>query len=313
MFGHHTIKVDDGHLLVLPSTRTLNPFARPSVYKVDTTKDEWHWEEKSVSAPFPQTGPRGHLFGQQLIVAGTLTTLGPLKRKGMVTLDMKDFTTSRVTMLDPASQKATKTVNMTNFVSEATHNPDKVWFFGENYLNAKNENASCEVMVWNKGNNTLYSATANTLPIVGDGPKEKKELAVAAVGKDKIYVISPDINSTKLETYVLDTERLEWSLVKTKGDKPVNPRAGFSITASGDKLVFLGYDMSLSDKLMEVYVLDTDTSTWEKVEVTGDEISPRFGHTTTHLGGNQYAVIGGKGYGYFSTSVKDFFKLQLDF
>jgi hypothetical protein len=55
------------------------------------------------------------------------------------------------------------------------------------------------------GNNTLYSATANTLPIVGDGPKEKKELAVAAVGKDKIYVISPDINSTKLETYVLDT------------------------------------------------------------------------------------------------------------
>jgi hypothetical protein len=47
--------------------------------------------------------------------------------------------------------------------------------------------------------------------------------------------------------------------VKTKGDKPVNPRAGFSITASGDKLVFLGYDMSLSDKLMEVYVLDTGT------------------------------------------------------
>ncbi len=88
MFGHHTIKVDDGHLLVLPSTRTLNPFARPSVYQVDTTQDEWHWEEKSVSAPFPQTGPRGHLFGQQLIVAGTLTTLGPLKRKGMVTLDM---------------------------------------------------------------------------------------------------------------------------------------------------------------------------------------------------------------------------------
>lgn len=88
MFGHHTIKVDDGHLLVLPSTRTLNPFARPSVYQVDTTKDEWHWEEKSVSSPFPQTGPRGHLFGQQLIVAGTLTTLGPLKRKGMVTLDM---------------------------------------------------------------------------------------------------------------------------------------------------------------------------------------------------------------------------------
>ncbi len=48
-------------------------------------------------------------------------------------------------------------------------------------------------------------------------------------------------------------------MVKTKGDKPVNPRAGFSITASGDKLVFLGYDMSLSDKLMEVYVLDTGT------------------------------------------------------
>ncbi len=40
---------------------------------------------------------------------------------------------------------------------------------------------------------------------MGDGPKEKKELAVAAVGKDKIYVISPDINGTKLETYVLDT------------------------------------------------------------------------------------------------------------
>jgi hypothetical protein len=196
MFGHHTIKVDDGHLLVLPSTRTLNPFARPSVYQVDTTKDEWHWEEKSVSAPFPQTGPRGHLFGQQLIVAGTLTTLGPLKRKGMVTLDMstalliscsatrlssafhyrfqsscnvvfawraEDFTTSRVTMLDPASQKATKTVNMTNFVSEATHNPDKVWFFGENYLNAKNESAACEVMVWNKGTTSPRSHATRTI------------------------------------------------------------------------------------------------------------------------------------------------------
>jgi hypothetical protein len=55
------------------------------------------------------------------------------------------------------------------------------------------------------GNNTLFSATANTLPIVGDGPKEKKDLAVATVGKDRIYVIGPDINNTKLETYVLDT------------------------------------------------------------------------------------------------------------
>jgi hypothetical protein len=55
-----------------------------------------------------------------------------------------------------------------------------------------------------------------------------------------------------------------------------------------------------------------DTATWEKAELTGDTISPRFGHTTTHLGGNEFAVIGGKGYGYFSTSVKDFFKLKLD-
>jgi hypothetical protein len=125
---------------------------------------------------------------------------------------------------------------------------------------------------------------------VGDGPKEKKDLAVATVGKDRIYVIGPDINNTKLETYVLDTgkplhiaspsssslmthararvdvvrvcvcaERLEWSLVRTKGDKPVNPRAGFSLTPIGDKLVFLGYDMSLNDKVMEIYVLDTGT------------------------------------------------------
>ncbi len=71
----------------------------------------------------------------------------------------EDFTTSRVTMLDPASQKATKTVNMTNFVSEATHNPDKVWFFGEDYLNAKNESAACEVMVWNKGTRSHATRT----------------------------------------------------------------------------------------------------------------------------------------------------------
>jgi hypothetical protein len=69
------------------------------------------------------------------------------------------MTTSRVTMLDPASQKATKHVNMTSFVTEATHNPDKVWFFGENYLNAKNESASCEVMVWNKSTAQAHTHT----------------------------------------------------------------------------------------------------------------------------------------------------------
>jgi uncharacterized low-complexity protein len=105
VFGHHTVKIGEGRLLVLPSTRGFNPFTRPTVYEVTTgapsapktaaaegAAGEWKWEEKSVSTPFPQVGPRGHLFGgQQLIVAGTVTTLGPLKKKGLVSLNTSTF------------------------------------------------------------------------------------------------------------------------------------------------------------------------------------------------------------------------------
>jgi len=296
----------DNHRFFVFTKRGL--FGSPSLIAIENQGDQWNWEQKTVKGSFPRQHLKGHVIGQNVFVAG----LTNFRRKGLFCLDSSNFTSTEVTMIDLSSQKSTKRLNFTFLVSETTHNPDKIWFFGENYLNSKNDNMPCEVAVWNKGNNTIYSAIANTLPIVGNGPREKKDLKVVAVGNDKIFVIAPDINKTKLEIYTLDTERLEWALVKTKGNKPVNPNPGFSVTAVGKNIIFLGYNMSLNSRSMEAYLLDTDSNTWEKADLDGDVITPRHDHTATQINGKELLVVGGKGHGFFSTSIQDFFKLKVN-
>ncbi|KAK9811814.1 hypothetical protein WJX72_010643 [[Myrmecia] bisecta] len=99
------------------------------------------------------------------------------------------------------------------------------------------------------------------------------------------------------ECYWMTTDRMEWHLQPTTGDKPA-PRDGHSAVFddTNNRLVVFGGRNQDRRRLGDVYYLDIATWTWHKADLEGGGPSPRAEAGAVHLEGHMY-VFGGHGAG----------------
>lgn len=98
------------------------------------------------------------------------------------------------------------------------------------------------------------------------------------------------------DLHALHTSTLEWRIVETKGEQP-QQRANHSsaFLADTEELILMG-GWNGRERLNDVYILDTTTSTWSKPEVGGVMPPPRAGMTLTPIRNRLY-LFGGSGRG----------------
>eukprot|EP01082_Thalassiosira_pseudonana_P005351 g4989.t1 g4989 contig18:399533-401689(-) len=109
------------------------------------------------------------------------------------------------------------------------------------------------------------------------------------------------------DLHALDVESYVWRQVETNGEAP-QQRANHSSAVlewNGTSELFVFGGWNGSERLNDIHVLDTSTSTWSTPRVTGVKPHPRAGMTLTALRGRLY-LFGGSG-----TSSKCFDDLQI--
>lgn len=107
------------------------------------------------------------------------------------------------------------------------------------------------------------------------------------------------------DLHALHTETLTWRRVESTGDMP-QQRANHSsamLEETGELFIFGGWNGT--ERLNDIHILDTETSTWTCPRVGGVLPPPRAGMTLTALRGRLY-LFGGSG-----TSAKCFNDLQI--
>lgn len=119
---------------------------------------------------------------------------------------------------------------------------------------------------------------------------------------NSVYVLNTDVDrrtdidgdgTTELVNMMV------WTLAETSGDAPA-PRKNHAAVLLFSKLYIFGGVGEDRRRLNDVHVLDTETLTWSRPELTGDSPDPRDSHTMT-LFGPRILVFGGwDGKNYFS-------------
>ena len=124
--------------------------------------------------------------------------------------------------------------------------------------------------------------------------------------RNEIYVFRGGNGREYLnDLHALDARTYEWRRVQTRGETP-QQRANHSsavLEETGELFIFGGWNGK--ERLNDIHVLDTSTSTWSRPDVGGDLPYPRAGMTLTALRGRLY-LFGGSG-----TSSKCFQDLQI--
>ncbi|KAH7278114.1 hypothetical protein KP509_38G025100 [Ceratopteris richardii] len=85
------------------------------------------------------------------------------------------------------------------------------------------------------------------------------------------------------DLHMLDTVRLQWSKVDTKGKPPV-PRDSHTCSTYESKLIVLGGEDSSNSLLGDVQILDTSTMEWRELQTAGEVLTPRAGHAAVTIG-----------------------------
>ena len=115
--------------------------------------------------------------------------------------------------------------------------------------------------------------------------------------RNEIYVFRGGDGQDYLnDLHALHTSTLTWRMVETKGEQP-QQRANHSSAYLSDteELILMG-GWNGRERLNDVYILDTTTSTWSKPEVGGSMPPPRAGMTLTSIRNRLY-LFGGSGRG----------------
>ena len=121
-------------------------------------------------------------------------------------------------------------------------------------------------------------------------PLERSSHGVSIIG-DKLFMFGGEHTArTPLASDVheldLSSPVLEWRSVTAGGEAP-SPRFGHGQCALGDSLYVFGgrQGTAIDEKLLnDLYQFNTVTSTWTKIEGTGDIPCPRSYHTITSSG-----------------------------
>lgn len=152
--------------------------------------------------------------------------------------------------------------------------------------------------------NDVYHFDVNTHEFtqhsVANVPNFSKHTAIEIRGL--IYVFGGfDGVLTKYELAIYDPQTLQWRIPKdVKGDRPLS-RSNHRVAVLGTKMYLFGgirggADGNLDD-LNDLYVLETTTLTWRKIEGSGPPPAPRSGHLMAGVGNKLYVFGGGSGTG----------------
>ena len=115
----------------------------------------------------------------------------------------------------------------------------------------------------------------------------------ASVINNSIYIFGGRSQDNVFnDCFKLNLETMEWTKVETSGNIPSPRYSHTSNVINSTQLLIFGGISNSSTLYNDVYVLDTLTNVWSKIETKGVEISKRFSHSATNVGENIY-VIGG--------------------
>jgi serine/threonine protein kinase/N-acetylneuraminic acid mutarotase len=129
-------------------------------------------------------------------------------------------------------------------------------------------------------------------------PLARQDHTLTHIGK-KLYLFGGTQRSTFLDDfYAFDVERKTWEKIERNptGVKPP-PLARHSAVAIGKKLYIFG-GVQVESFSNDLFVVDTETMTWEKIVTKGTVPSPRAQHSAVAVGTKMY-IFGG----YFFKSL----------
>ncbi|KAI4343981.1 hypothetical protein L6164_011261 [Bauhinia variegata] len=133
--------------------------------------------------------------------------------------------------------------------------------------------------------------------IRGEGPEAREGHSAALVGK-RLFVFggcgkSADNNNEVYynDLYILNTETFVWKCAATSGTPP-SPRDSHTCSSWKNKVIVIGGEDGHDYYLSDVHILDTDTLIWRELNVSGQLLPPRAGHSTVSFGRNLF-VFGG--------------------
>ncbi|KAK3037975.1 hypothetical protein RJ639_030680, partial [Escallonia herrerae] len=142
-----------------------------------------------------------------------------------------------------------------------------------------------------------YSNTWISPSIRGEGPEAREGHSAALIGK-RLFIFGgcgKSSNSSDEEyfddVYILNTETWVWKRAGTSGTPPAK-RDSHTCSSWRNKIIVIGGEDKHDYYLSDVHILDTDTLVWAKLNVSGQLLPPRAGHTTVAFGKNLF-VFGG--------------------
>lgn len=131
----------------------------------------------------------------------------------------------------------------------------------------------------------------------GEGPRAREGHGAALVGK-RLFIfggcgisLENQCEEYMNDVYILDTEIFVWKCAKTTGIIP-SPRDNHTCSTWRNKIIVIGGEDTSDCYLSDVYMLDSDTLLWERIDTSGHWLAPRAGHTTVSIS-NQLFVFGG--------------------
>ncbi|KAK2989336.1 hypothetical protein RJ640_015047 [Escallonia rubra] len=132
---------------------------------------------------------------------------------------------------------------------------------------------------------------------LGEGPEAREGHSAALIGK-RLFIFGgcgKSSNSSDEEyfddVYILNTETWVWKCAGTSGTPPAK-RDSHTCSSWRNKIIVIGGEDRHDYYLSDVHILDTDTLVWAKLNVSGQLLPPRAGHTTVAFGKNLF-VFGG--------------------
>ncbi|XP_024008446.1 rab9 effector protein with kelch motifs isoform X2 [Eutrema salsugineum] len=147
-----------------------------------------------------------------------------------------------------------------------------------------------------------------TQPIINGTPPPPRDSHSCTTVGDNLFVFGGTDGMKPLkDLYILDTSSHTWRCPSVRGEGP-EAREGHSATLVGKRLFVFGGCGKSSDSNDEIYyndlyVLNTETYVWKRVDTIGNPPSARDSHTCSSWM-NKIVVIGGEdGHDYYLSDV----------
>ncbi|CAM6124228.1 unnamed protein product [Calypogeia fissa] len=262
-WGHTCNAVKKGRLLYVFGGYGRDDCQTNDVHVFDTTKQMWSKPMVKGTPPSPRDSHTCTTVGNRLFVFGGTDGSSPLKDLHILDTDSNSWSSPIPRGEGPAAREghSAALIGHRLFVfGGCGRSPDDMeeTYFNDLYI------LDTSTLIWTK------AATRGPAP----APRDSH---TCSSYRNKFIVLGGEdsSNSYLSDIYILDADTLQWSELRTTGQKLI-PRAGHTTVALGKYLfVFGGFtdDRKLFDDL---HVLNVENGVWTKATTVGEGPSPRF-------------------------------------